>query len=70
MPIRRLRKLSYLQILKIAVNVYTLPKHLDEKVAVQLKTLNVKLSKLTEEQAKYIGVNVDGPSNQIITGTK
>jgi adenosylhomocysteinase len=44
------------------VNVYTLPKHLDEKVAVlQLKTLNVQLSKLTEEQAKYIGVNVDGP---------
>ena len=42
--------------------VYVLPKHLDEKVAVlQLKTLNVQLSKLTEEQAKYIGVNVDGP---------
>jgi adenosylhomocysteinase len=44
------------------VGVYTLPKHLDEKVAVlQLKTLNAQLSKLTDEQAKYIGVSVNGP---------
>ena len=44
------------------VGVYTLPKHLDEKVArLQLKTLNVQLTTLTEEQAKYIGVPVDGP---------
>ena len=44
------------------VGVYTLPKHLDEKVArLQLKTLNVQLSTLTPEQAAYIGVPVDGP---------
>ncbi len=44
------------------VGVYTLPKHLDEKVArLQLKTLNVQLTKLTEQQAAYIGVSVDGP---------
>lgn len=44
------------------VGVYTLPKHLDEKVArLQLKTLNVELTVLTEEQAKYIGVPVEGP---------
>lgn len=44
------------------VGVYTLPKHLDEKVArLQLKTLNVQLTTLTEEQASYIGVAVEGP---------
>jgi adenosylhomocysteinase len=44
------------------VGVYTLPKHLDEKVArLQLKTLNVQLTTLTDEQAKYIGVPVEGP---------
>ncbi|MBP8276692.1 MAG: adenosylhomocysteinase [Propionivibrio sp.] len=44
------------------IGVYTLPKHLDEKVArLQLKTLNVQLTKLTEQQAAYIGVSVDGP---------
>jgi adenosylhomocysteinase len=42
--------------------VYTLPKHLDEKVALlQLKTLNAQLTKLTEEQAAYIGVKKEGP---------
>jgi adenosylhomocysteinase len=42
--------------------VYTLPKHLDEKVArLHLDKLGVKLSKLTEEQAAYIGVPVEGP---------
>ena len=42
--------------------VYVLPKHLDEKVArLHLDKLGVKLSKLSEEQAKYIGVPVDGP---------
>jgi adenosylhomocysteinase len=42
--------------------VYVLPKHLDEKVArLHLDKLGVKLTKLTEEQAKYIGVPVDGP---------
>ena len=44
------------------VGVYTLPKHLDEKVALlQLKTLNAQLTKLTEEQAAYIGVKKEGP---------
>jgi adenosylhomocysteinase len=42
--------------------VYVLPKHLDEKVArLHLDTLGVKLTQLTEEQAAYIGVPVDGP---------
>ncbi|MGE5386277.1 MAG: adenosylhomocysteinase [Betaproteobacteria bacterium] len=44
------------------VGVYTLPKHLDEKVArLQLKKLNAQLSTLTEQQAAYIGVSQDGP---------
>ena len=44
------------------VGVYTLPKHLDEKVArLQLKKLNAQLSELTAEQAAYIGVPVTGP---------
>ena len=44
------------------VGVYTLPKHLDEKVArLQLKKLNAQLSELTAEQAAYIGVPVEGP---------
>jgi adenosylhomocysteinase len=42
--------------------VYTLPKHLDEKVArLQLKTLNATLTELTDVQAKYIGVSKNGP---------
>jgi adenosylhomocysteinase len=42
--------------------VYVLPKHLDEKVArLHLDALGVKLTKLTKEQAEYIGVDVDGP---------
>ena len=44
------------------IGVYTLPKHLDEKVArLQLTRLNAVLTELTEEQAAYIGVNRDGP---------
>ena len=44
------------------VGVYTLPKHLDEKVArLQLKKLNAELTVLTEEQANYIGVSQQGP---------
>ena len=44
------------------VGVYTLPKHLDEKVArLQLKKLNAQLTVLTKEQADYIGVPVEGP---------
>jgi adenosylhomocysteinase len=47
---------------KYAIGVYTLPKHLDEKVArLQLKKLNAELTTLTEEQAAYIGVDVNGP---------
>ena len=47
---------------KYPVGVYTLPKHLDEKVArLQLKKLNAQLSELTDEQAKYIGVKKEGP---------
>jgi adenosylhomocysteinase len=42
--------------------VYVLPKHLDEKVArLHLDALGVKLTKLSEEQAAYIGVPVEGP---------
>jgi adenosylhomocysteinase len=42
--------------------VYLLPKTLDEQVArLHLDQLGVKLTRLTEEQAKYIGVPVDGP---------
>src|SRR6201994_490631 len=45
-----------------AVGVYTLPKHLDEKVArLQLTTLNARLTELREDQAKYIGVPKEGP---------
>jgi adenosylhomocysteinase len=42
--------------------VYTLPKHLDEKVAtLHLEKLGVSLTKLTDEQAAYIGVPLNGP---------
>jgi adenosylhomocysteinase len=44
------------------VGVYTLPKHLDEKVArLQLQKLNAQLTELTEQQAAYIGVPKEGP---------
>ncbi len=44
------------------VGVYTLPKHLDEKVArLQLKKLNAQLTTLTDQQAAYIGVPKKGP---------
>jgi adenosylhomocysteinase len=43
-------------------DVYILPKHLDEKVArLHLDRIGVKLSKLNNEQADYIGVGTDGP---------
>ncbi|MBI4724952.1 MAG: adenosylhomocysteinase, partial [Rhodomicrobium sp.] len=43
-------------------NVYTLPKHLDERVArLHLAKLGVKLTELTSEQAEYIGVPASGP---------
>ncbi|WP_283742726.1 adenosylhomocysteinase [Sideroxydans sp. CL21] len=44
------------------VGVYTLPKHLDEKVArLQLTTLNAQLTTLTDQQAAYINVPKEGP---------
>ena len=44
------------------IDVYRLPKHLDEEVArLHLEQLGVKLTKLTKEQADYIGVKVEGP---------
>ena len=47
---------------KYEVKVYTLPKHLDEKVArLHLDKLGAKLTKLTDEQAKYLGVAQEGP---------
>jgi adenosylhomocysteinase len=47
---------------KYPVGVYTLPKHLDEKVArLQLKKLNAQLTELTDTQATYIGVDRKGP---------
>ena len=43
-------------------DVYVLPKHLDEKVArLHLQRIAVKLTTLSEEQAEYIGVQVEGP---------
>ena len=43
-------------------DVYILPKHLDEKVArLHLDRIGVKLSKLSQEQAEYIGVTPEGP---------
>ncbi len=50
------------QTAKYPVGVYTLPKHLDEKVArLQLKKLNAQLTELSTEQADYIGVQTVGP---------
>jgi len=47
---------------KYEKKVYTLPKHLDEKVArLHLEKIGVKLTKLSKEQADYIGVKQDGP---------
>ncbi|MGZ4633499.1 MAG: adenosylhomocysteinase, partial [Actinomycetes bacterium] len=44
------------------VGVYTLPKHLDEEVArLHLDALGVKLTTLSDAQAKYLGVDVAGP---------
>jgi adenosylhomocysteinase len=45
-----------------AVGVYRLPKHLDEEVArLHLEKIGAKLTKLTKEQAAYLGVPVAGP---------
>lgn len=52
----------FTQTAKYPIGVYTLPKHLDEKVArLQLKKLNAQLTELTDVQAKYIHVSKAGP---------
>jgi adenosylhomocysteinase len=44
------------------IGVYTLPKHLDEKVArLHLDALGVKLTTLSKAQAEYLSVPVEGP---------
>jgi adenosylhomocysteinase len=44
------------------INVYRLPKHLDEEVArLHLANIGVELTQLTSDQAAYIGVPVEGP---------
>jgi adenosylhomocysteinase len=46
----------------LKVDVYRLPKHLDEEVArLHLEQLGVKLTTLSQKQADYIGVKVEGP---------
>ena len=51
-----------LALAKLETRVYTLPKKLDEEVArLHLDRLGVKLTRLTQQQADYIGVTVDGP---------
>jgi len=47
---------------KYYVNVYRLPKYLDEEVArLHLEQLGVKLTVLSADQAEYLGVSVNGP---------
>ena len=47
---------------KYPIGVYVLPKHLDEKVArLQLSKLDAMLTELSDKQARYIGVDKDGP---------
>ena len=47
---------------KYGKDVYVLPKHLDEKVArLHLERVGAPLTQLTQEQADYIGVAVQGP---------
>ncbi len=46
----------------LEIKVYTLPKELDEEVArLHLKNLSVTLTRLTQEQADYLGISVNGP---------
>ena len=52
----------YARTAKYPVGVYVLPKHLDEKVArLQLSKLGAQLTELTDIQARYIGVDKQGP---------
>jgi adenosylhomocysteinase len=47
---------------KYEKQVYVLPKHLDEKVAaLHLGKVGAKLTKLTDKQAQYLGLNAAGP---------
>jgi adenosylhomocysteinase len=47
---------------KYEKKVYVLPKQLDEKVAsLHLKKLGVQLTRLSEAQARYLSVDIDGP---------
>jgi adenosylhomocysteinase len=47
---------------KYEVGVYMLPKHLDEKVAhLHLKKLGVEMDQLSDDQAEYLGIPVEGP---------
>ena len=47
---------------KYECNVYVLPRHLDEKVAaLHLAKVGAKLTKLSQKQAEYLGLNVEGP---------
>ncbi len=47
---------------KYEVGVYTLPKRLDEEVArLHLEKIGEKLTTLTNDQAEYLGVSIDGP---------
>jgi adenosylhomocysteinase len=47
---------------KYELGVYRLPKHLDEKVAAfHLENLGVRLTKLNQKQADYLGISVNGP---------
>ncbi len=51
--------------------VYVLPKHLDEKVAsLHLAKLGVELTKLTDEQAAYLGVRTTAPTRPSTTATE
>jgi adenosylhomocysteinase len=44
------------------LGVHVLPKHLDEMVArLHLQKLGVKLTKLTDDQAKYLSISAEGP---------
>ena len=47
---------------KYDVDVFRLPKYLDEEVArLHLEQIGVKLTKLTDEQAEYLGISTEGP---------
>ena len=61
-PIRNMKLLSFKNRESYVPGVYVLPKKLDEEVAsLHLEKIGAKLTKLTDEQANYIGVPVSGP---------